>query len=234
MQTNLAEKIEQEFEEQSLTLYEQALSLQVVDKATYTAAGEFVKPLKDLEKKILDHYAPMKKAAHEAHKAITAKETEDLKPVREAMDLVRKSMNKYLAEVEAARRKAEEALRREAEEKARKERERLLAQAEKAEAKGDEEKVEELLDRAENVYVAPVTVQADMTVKGDGVSVSAAMETEVMVCDLKAFIAGLVQRNLAPTMIEVKAAPLKSWVKANAIEAFPGLSIRRVPKARIR
>lgn len=234
MNSNLAEKIEQELEAQSLTLYEQALSLKVCDKATYTAAGEFVKPLKDLEKQILDHYAPMKKAAHEAHKAITSKEAEDLKPVREAMDLVRKSMNSYLAEVEAARRKAEAEARRIEEEKARKERERLLAQAEKAEAKGNEEKVEELLVRAENVYAAPVTIARDTSVKTDTVSMSSVMETEVVVADLKAFITGLVQKNMPFTMIEVKAAPLKAWVKANALTSFPGLVIREVPKARIR
>lgn len=232
--TNLAEKIEQEFEEQSLTLYEQALLLTVSDKATYTAAGEFVKPLKELEKKILDHYAPMKKAAHEAHKAITAKETEDLKPVREAMDLVRKSMNKYLADVEAARRKAEAAAQKAAEEEAEKERQRLLRQAEKAEAKGNEEKVEELLEKAENVYVAPVTVARDTSVKTDTVSLSSAMELEVAVSDLRAFVVGLVQKNLPPTMLEVKHAPLKAWVKANALTSFPGLVIREVPKARIR
>jgi len=232
--TNIAEKTETEFTETAMTLYEQALAIQVTDKPTYTAAGEFGKTLKDLERKIVDYFAPLKKAAHEAHKAITKRETDELSPVREAMDCVRRSMNKYLADVEAARLKAEEALRKEAEERARKEQERLLAQAAKAEEKGLNDRAEELMEKAENVYVAPVTVERDVTVKTDTVSLSAAMETEVSVTDLKAFLAGLVQRNLAPTMIDVKMAPLKSWVKANAIKSFPGLAIREVPKARIR
>lgn len=234
MEMNTALKLEEEFSETALTLYEQALSIQVTDKPTYTAAGEFGKSLKELEKKIVDYFAPLKKAAHEAHKAITKREADELSPVREAMDCVRKSMNRYLADVEDARRKAEAAAQKAAEEEAEKERQRLLRQAEKAEAKGNEEKVEELLEKAENVYVAPVTVARDTSVKTDTVSLSSAMELEVAVSDLRAFVVGLVQKNLPPTMLEVKHAPLKAWVKANALTSFPGLVIREVPKARIR
>lgn len=234
MEMNTALKLEEEFSETALTLYEQALSIQVTDKPTYTAAGEFGKSLKELEKKIVDYFAPLKKAAHEAHKAITKREADELSPVREAMDYVRKSMNRYLADVEDARRKAEAAAQKAAEKEAEKERQRLLRQAEKAEAKGNEEKVEELLEKAENVYVAPVTVARDTSVKTDTVSLSSAMELEVAVSDLRAFVVGLVQKNLPPTMLEVKHAPLKAWVKANALTSFPGLVIREVPKARIR
>lgn len=232
---NLAEKLPEEIESQAMTLYEQALSIKVVDQPTFEQAGIFGKSLKELEKKITDFFAPLKKAAHEAHKAITKKEADELSPVKEAMDTLRKSMNCFLQEQERIRREEERKAQLAAEEAARKEQERLLALAAKAEEKGKDEKAEELLERAENVYVAPVTVAPKVeTAKFDGGSVGMAKEVQITVTDLKAFLAELVKRNMAPTMVEIKAAPLKAWQKANDIEKFPGLSINYTVAARIR
>ena len=99
---NLAVKQEQEFEQQALTLYEQAMAITVSDKDTFAAAGEFGKSLKELEKKIVDYFAPLKKSAHEAHKAITKRESDELSPVREAIDLTRKAMNTRTRSISAA------------------------------------------------------------------------------------------------------------------------------------
>ena len=235
MNSNLAEKLPKEIEVQSMTLYEQALTIKVTDQPTFAAAGEFGKSLKELEKKIVDFFAPLKKAAHEAHKAITKKEADELSPVREAMDTVRKTMNDFLQEQERIRREEERKARLSAEEAARKEQERLLAQAAKAEEKGKAEKAEELLEQAENVYVDPVTVAPKVeTAKFEGGNVGQVKELQVSVTDLKAFLAELVKRNMAPTMIDVKAGALKSWVKANGFQSFPGLHINETVSVRVR
>lgn len=234
MNGNLAVKMEEELATEALTLYEQALQIKVVDQPTYAAAGEFGKNLKDLEKKIVLYFEPLKKAAHEAHKAITKKEADELSPVKEAMDVVRKSMNTFLAEQERIRREEEARLRREEEARAQKERDRLMAQAVKAEEKGNEEKAEKLLERAECVYAEPVAVAptVETTVKTSAGTISAAKDKQVTVVDLKTFLAELVKRNMAPTMIEVKAGPLKAWAKANGFDCFPGLSIKDVSSVR--
>lgn len=233
--SNLAEKLPEELEQQSLTLYEQALGLVISDQETFAAAGEFGKGLKDLEKKIIDYFEKPVKKAHEAHKELVALREKELSPVREAMTVLRATMNTFLAEQERIRKEEERKARLAAEEAARKEQERLLAQAAKAEEKGKVKKAEELFDRAENVYAAPVTVAPKVeTAKFDGGSVGMAKETIITVTDLKVFIAELVKRNMAPTMIEVKTAPLKAWVKANGFTAFPGLHIQETLSARIR
>lgn len=226
---------EAELEQKTLTLYEQATALVVTDPATFAAAGEVAKALKQLEKEVTDYFAPMKKAAHDAHKAITKKEADELAPVKEASEIVRKAMNSWIQEQERIRQEAERKARMEAEEAARKERERLLAQAEKAIDKGKDEKAEELLDRAELVCAAPVTVApvVDKTIHTASGSITQAKELQITVTDVKAFIAELVKRNVAPTMIDVKAGPLKSWVKANAIESFPGLHINQTVSVRL-
>jgi len=203
---------EEMIEEKSLTLYEQATSLVINDVQSYAAAGEVGKALKSLEKEVTDYFAPMKKAAHDAHKAITKKESDELAPIKEAIDIVRKTMNVYAQEQDRIRREAERKAQAEAEEVARKEREKLEAQALKAMEKGKDEKAEILMEQAEMVYAAPVTIApvVDKTVRTESGNITQAKELQITVTDVKAFIAELVKRNIAPTMIEVKAGQLKS------------------------
>lgn len=224
-----------ELEQKSLTLYEQATALVVTDQQTYTSAGEVGKALKSLEKEITDYFAPMKKAAHDAHKSITKKESDELAPVKEAMDIVRKTMNVYIQEQDKIRQEAERKARIAAEEEARKERERLEKQALAAMEKGKDEKAESLMEQAEMVYAAPVTVAptVDKTVRTESGNIVQARELQITVVDVKAFIAELVKRNVAPTMIDIKAGPLKAWVKANAIVSFPGLHINQTVTVRL-
>lgn len=226
---------ESELEQRTLSLYEQATSLTIHDQHSYAAAGEVGKALKSLEKEIVDYFAPMKKAAHDAHKAITKKEAEELAPVKEAMEVVRKTMNVYIQEQDRIRKEAERKAQLAAEEEARKEREKLLAQAEKAIDKGKDEKAEALLEQAENVYAAPVMVApvVEKTIKTESGNITQAKELQITVTDAKAFLAEIVKRNMAPTMIEIKAGPLKAWVKANGFESFPGLHINQTVAVRL-
>ncbi len=233
--SNLAEKLPEEIEIKSMTLYEQATVLTIFDQASFASAGELGKTLKLMEKEIIDHYKPIKQAHDAAKKVILDKEKADLSPVQEAMSIVRATMNTFLQQQERIRQEEERKARLAAEEAARKEQERLFALAAKAEEKGKEEKAEELLERAENVYVAPVTVAPKVEIaRFDGGNVGQVKELQVSVTDLKAFLAELVKRNLAPTMVTIGAAPLKAWVKANAMQSFPGLAIVETVSARIR
>lgn len=219
--------IEKELEGKALTLKDQATSMVVLDVTGYAAAGELAKSIKELRVKIVDYFKSLKEAAHQAHKAITTKEAGELKPVDEAIQILRDMMNNFIREQERIRQEAEKKARLAAEEEARKEREKLLAQAIKAEEKGQNEKAEEKLEQAEMVYAAPVTVAPTVakTVATEAGNITQAVELQITVSDMRAFIAALVAKNIAPTMIEVKVAPLKAWVKANGLESFPGLNI---------
>jgi len=229
------EILPEEITSQSVTLHQQALSIKVVDQNTFKTAGEFGKSLKDLEKKIVDFFKPLKESAFAAHKAVTKKEADELAPVKEAMNTLRLSMNEFLQEQERIRQEDERKLRLAAEEAAKKETDRLLALATKAEEKGKDERAEELLERAENVYVVPVTVAPKVeTAKFDGGNVGQVKELQITVTDLKAFLAELVRRGMAPTMVTIGASPLKSWVKSNDLKSFPGLAIVETVAARIR
>lgn len=226
--------IEKELESSALTLKEQAASMVINDLTSFASAGELGKNIKELRAKIVEYFKPIKEAAHQAHKAITAKESSELKPVDEAIAILRDTMNAFTREQERIRQEEERKRQKEEEEKAEKERQKLLAQAIKAEEKGKDEKAEELLEQAENIYVAPVTVAPTIakTVATASGNVTQAVDYIISVTDIKAFIAALVAKNIAPTMLEVKQAPLKAWVKANGLDQFPGISINKTTSVR--
>lgn len=223
--------IEKELGSTALTLKEQATAMVVKDVAGYTAAGELGKSIKDLRARIVDYFAPLKKAAHEAHKAITTKESGELKPVDEAIAILRDSMNTFSREQERLRLEAQRKAEAEAKAAADKEREKLLTQAVTAEEKGKNDKAESLLERAENVYVAPVTVAPTVakTVATTAGNITQAREVTATVTDIKLFLAAMIQQNPAALagIVDIKVGPLKAFVKANGLEQYPGLSIQR-------
>jgi hypothetical protein len=234
-ETPLQASQEVEIKTETLTLHDQATALTVSDQQTYTAAGELGKGLKALEKKITEYFAPMKKAAHEAHKAITKKESDELAPVTEAIEIVRKTMNAYVQEEDRKQKEATRKAQIAADEAAAVERKKLMDQAEKALDKGRDEKAESLMEKADLVYSAPVYVAPVVakTVQSASGNITQAKETHIEVIDIKLFVAELVKQGSAMTMLEVKTASLKSWVKANAIEKFPGLIIRQTVGVRL-
>lgn len=226
---------EADLEQETLTLYEQATALVISDQATYAAAGEVGKALKALDKKITDYFEPLRVAAKANYDAVLKKKNDELAPVAEAMNIVRKTMNVYIQEQERIRQENERKARIQAEENAKKERERLEAQALAAIDKGKDEKAESLMEKAEAVYAEPVAVAPviDKTIQTASGNITQAKELQITVTDPRAFLAELVKRNVAPTMIEIKPGPLKAWVKANAIESFPGLGIRQTVGVRL-
>ena len=220
--------IEKELEGQALTLKDQATAMIVKDVTSYAAAGELGKGIKELRAKIVAYFKDLKESAHQAHKKICDRESSELKPVDEAINILRDTMNAFNAEQKRLEAIEQARLQKIADDATEAERQRLLKLAVKAEEKGNTDRADALLERAEDLYVAPVTVAPTVakTVQTDsGGNITQAKEINVSVTDMKAFIAELVKRNLMPTMIEAKTAQLKAWVKANGFDNFPGLQI---------
>lgn len=215
------------------TLKDQAIAIKVIDNVTRIQAAELGKTAKELIDKITLYHDDVVKKAHEAHKAALARKNADLKPVEEVVAICRKSINDYDAEVQRLERIEQARLQKIEEEKAAKERERLLNAAIKAKS---EEKQEDLLERAENVYVAPVTVAPTVakTVQTASGNITQAAELKITVIDLKAFVAELVKSNpgALAQIVDIKTAGTKSFIKTNGIEHYPGLKIERVTGVR--
>ena len=133
----------------------------------YEWAADFLKSIKSAQKKVADHFGPMKSAAHAAWKAVTSKEAETLAPLADAEQLVKSRMVEYSTAQERIRRAEEARLQAAANEAARKERERLEKEA--AKLKTPELK-EARLAQAEQV-VAPVVKVAAATPTIQGQSI---------------------------------------------------------------
>lgn len=129
-----------------------AKTMQVATPGQYQGAADFLKAIKAAQQKVTAHYAPMKEAAHKAHKAITTQEAESMKPLTDAESTIKRAMLTYQQEQEAIRQKEQRRLQAEADAKARAEQERLLKLAA---SRKTEEKREEYREAAAAV-VAPV------------------------------------------------------------------------------
>jgi hypothetical protein len=123
------EKPEQQFEQSALSVRDEAKAIQIVDQETYNAAAAKFEAVSALEKQITEHYAPMKTAAHEAHKKVCAAEKSMLGPVSEAKQILSRAIGTFDREQEALRRAAELKLEEEARKRAQEEAEKLALDA---------------------------------------------------------------------------------------------------------
>lgn len=212
-----------------------AASIIVVDQNSYLSAGEFGKSLKLLRNKITDYFKPLKEAAHKAHKAITQKEAEELSPIDDADDIVRQAVTAYLNEQARLQRVEQARLDAEAKKAADAERERLLKQAVKADEKGNAEKAEALIEKAEQVYVEPVFALPTVakTVKTTAGNMTAVKDIKVTVIDKKAFAAAIGAGLIPITCFEEKAGVLKSWVKSAGLKQIAGCRVEDILGVRL-
>lgn len=189
MSAEAALKIVNEVESKALSIVDQARAVTVTDSETYTVAGEMWKQIRDMMKEVADTFDPIIEAAHKSHKKALEQKAKYFKPLEDAQKNIKGLMSAYDAEQERIRKAEEERLRKIAEEEAEKERqvelaaieaerkaeeERLLQAALEAEASGNKDQAEQLMQTAEDrnkeaaevaadiqsapVYVAPVVV----------------------------------------------------------------------------
>lgn len=151
-----------------LTIVEsEAMGLSIVTDDDYSKAGETVKKIKALAKKVTDYWEPMRVSAKKAYDDVLAHKKEMLDPLDKAEKSLKGEMGKFLKRKEEERKAIEEALRAQA----RAEADRKLAEAMMAEQFGDTEVAEYALASAQVMENASktVTVQSDAP-KASGVS----------------------------------------------------------------
>jgi len=139
---------------QALTVADQASAIVVRDQASLTAANQFLLAVKALLKEIASTFDPIIDKAHQAHKEALEKKKKHEAPLLQAERIVKGLVGNYLQEEERKRREAEAEAYRVEQEKIRAEAEKTrladeaLKKAAAAEAKGEGEKVDAILDRA--------------------------------------------------------------------------------------
>ena len=149
------ERTEAVIQQEVAPVVAKANSMTVSSADQYQDAADFLKLVKGAQKRVKEHFEPMKTASHAAWKAVVAKENEATEPLTAAEKTVKARMITWYQEQERIRRAEERRLQIEADERARKERERLEKAA--AKLKTDELR-EQRMEEAQQVVAAPVYV----------------------------------------------------------------------------
>lgn len=195
----------------------EASQLKVVDDASYQIAGNVLTEIKTKQKMVKEYFAPLKEAANKAHKAITSKERETLKPLEEIERSLKSEMSDYFMEQERKKREAEALLRKQIEEEKR----RALAEAEKLEKEGKTEEsdmaFQQAVDAEEMAMFTKVEVEKPK-VKGVGTQ----KDWELTITDeakVPAYIMGACVRPVDLTAIKklVKATEGKIRIEGISI-----------------
>jgi len=117
---------------EGLTLAQQATALKITNRETHADALEFARGLKQLKRKIEDHWSRITRTVDDLKRNLLTLKREDLDPVERALEIVTSAEVAFRNERDRLERIEQDRLRREAEEKAAAERQRQAEAAERA------------------------------------------------------------------------------------------------------
>jgi len=209
----------------SLALLETAKTLVVNDYDDYVNAGKFRSQLKAELDGWVGKFEPLRLKTKAAYDEVNAEKKRVCDPYEQAIKVVGTAINAYATRLENERRAEQAKAEAKAKADAEVERQKLL---ERAAAAKTESKQDELLERAENVYVEPVIVerQIEKMVKTEDVKMVQRKEIEVSVANMGLLCMEIIAGRVPPTVLDIKLQILKSWIKAAGIKSCPGLHIR--------
>ncbi len=173
-----------------------AKNIAIVDQATYNEMAGLKLNLAGFRKKIVEAFAPMKEAAHKAHKAVCDKENEHLKPIVEAEAIAVDSLKRWQNEQERLRRIEQARLELIAQQQAEADRQRRIAEAK---AIRDEE----------------LRVQAEQQAKDDAERLARAYEAEAA----GASAGELMEIINTPVVTVPEVAPIEAYIEPPAYVA---------------
>lgn len=208
--------IEQEIEQGIAATNTEATGLMVTDAETYQRAGELLKGIKAVEKRIKDYFSPLKAAAHKAWKSICDRENEELLKLKPGADHLNRQMVAYHQEQERIRQEEE---RRQREEARRREEEERLAAAIEAEKTGQSEVAEAILNEPVHV-AAPVVPPATPKIAGQTVATT----WKHRVVSLQALVRAVADGKAPITCLQANDVFLGSQARAGKGQiSYPGV-----------
>jgi len=213
-----------------------AKDIAVSNSEDFNYASEIVLNFTNLKKKINEYWAEPIRKAHEAHKALTAKRNEMLRPIEANEKIIRNRISSYLTEQkrkrdEEQRKIDEKRMRQEAAEKR-----KLEERAMRAEASGKIEKAESLRELKEDVYIPPAIVVSEVnkTTRTDTGVVSAKTDIEVTITDVKELLMAITEGKAPVSIVDISKPKLKKFIKDMGIKNIPGCEIREIVDASFR
>ncbi len=193
----------------------QAQTLTIATHADNDAAGKFLVECKGLRQRICDNYDPIIEAAHASHKAALAGRAEHLKPLDDAVALVKGKVKLFTEEQERIRQIEQRRLEAEAQRIANEQRVKEMAEAKRLadEAKAERDRLKAIADAAS----ASERVEAERQLKEAEAARKAAAAASRMVAAAPAPIAAPVVVAAAPKVAGMSTK--KRW-KAKIVDAI--------------
>jgi len=213
------------YEEKALTMLEWAKKIKVDSEISQKEAVEFNSNVKAYVKGVEAFFEPLKKEARLPWQKLCDRENAAKANAKEASEIVGGKISDYIMKqdrlYEIEKKKAEEEARR-AEEKRKEE---LRRQAQNHLAKGREDKAQERIEMAEDVFIPQRIVEKPETSINVGGKIIAMQEhLDVIIEDEEKAIAA----NIFPAhCMKLKLAEIKAYIKANRITKVPGLRIQK-------
>lgn len=204
--------------EEAVAIADTVKSFVIKTQDDFAKTAEWVSILKNQIKNIDRFFEEDIENTNKAHKALCKKRNDAKEPWMELLQKVSHIRSDYQVEQERIRLEAQRKAEAEAREVARKEQEALLARAAAAKTVA---KQEELLDKAENVYIEPVIVPSVVDKKIElsfGGSVSSQKDIDVIVTDVKAICKAVADGKLPVGIIEIKNNALKTFAKLQSLK----------------
>lgn len=157
------ELTESTVKQEALSVEEQAQAVVISNNSEYESAVTILKSIKESKQRFIDFFAPAKKAAAAAHKAICANEKSCTDPCDKAESIIKGKMLDYTRRVEAERKALEEEQRKAQQAEA----DKLLAKAAEAEETGDAFQASVNMAMAEQVVsISPAVQVSAPSVRG--------------------------------------------------------------------
>jgi hypothetical protein len=154
--TTAAVDVDRTVTDEALTWPDRARTAAVVDPASYQAAGELLKGIKQLRQKIAETFDPHIKRAFDSHRALCEEKRQAEAPLTEAERVLKNALVTYDTEQERLRREEQRRLEREAQqEQERLSLERAAALEREGNAFGDTAMVDEARQVLEEQLQAP-------------------------------------------------------------------------------
>lgn len=207
---------------------ESAMALSVSSREEHEIAQKALLAIAERERKIEELFREPKRAAHQAHKAITEMEKALLQPLREARAIVARKCAEFEEKERRAAEERRKALEREAK---RAEEERLLAEAIALEEEGRAEEARAILDREPAIQATAVVPCEPGISKVDGVQSRTIWRAEVV--DFAAMVNYVAKNPQYLGLLEPSMPALNALARAQR-EGFsiPGCrAVRDVTKA---
>lgn len=198
-------------------------ALVIASDTQYAAAADHLKTIKAFQRRVTDWFAPLKRKAQDAHRALCEEERKILTPAADDERRIKAAIGAYTEQQERARREEETRLREEA--RQREETARLAEAAaleREAQATGDatlQAAAEALIEAP--IAVAPVQAVTPPAPKVEGVSYREVYRAEVT--DLMTLVKAVAAGQQPLTLLEANQSALDGLARAlRTAYAVPG------------